>query len=96
MSMPRRTEQGWLAGLQEQMCDIALILEDRHLAEQVIRLTGVAVGVHDLHTVDRHYRCLLCRPAGRRVLIRRRQRCTVRELFDAYRRSGQSGEAGTS
>jgi hypothetical protein len=34
------------------MCDVALIIEDRELAEQVIRLAGVVVGIHDLHAVD--------------------------------------------
>jgi hypothetical protein len=85
-----------LAGLQERMCDVALIIEDRDLAEQVIRLAGMVVGIHDLHAVDRHKRCLLCRPAGRRWLVRRRQPCTVLELFQAYRLAIPPSSAGAS
>ena len=89
---------GWskLAGLQDRMCDVALIIEDRDLAEQVIRLAGVVVGIHDLHTVDQSRRCLICRPVGRRMLMRRRQPCTVLQLFQAYRLATPPDPAGAS
>jgi hypothetical protein len=62
-----------------------LVIEDRDVAEQVIRLTGVVVKIDAVHAVDQRQRCLVCRPPGRRMLRRRRQPCTVREVFDAYR-----------
>jgi hypothetical protein len=74
-----------IAGLPDRMCDVALIIEDRDLAEQVIRLAGAVVGIYDLHAVDQRWRCLFCRPAGRRMLVRRRQRCTVGAVFESYR-----------
>jgi hypothetical protein len=88
-----RTE---LAELQNRMCDIALIIDDRDLAEQVIRLAGVVVGIDDLHAVDQRRRCLVCRPVGRRMLVRRRQPCLVLDLFQAYRLTVLPGAAGAS
>jgi hypothetical protein len=85
MSPAEQYERTELAGLQDSMRDIALIIEDRHMAEQVIRVAGAIVAVHDLHDVDARFRCLLCRPAGRRMLLRRRQPCTVRDVFETYR-----------
>jgi hypothetical protein len=96
MTPPERYERTELAGLQDRMRDIALIIEDRDLAEQVLRLTGVVVRIHALHTVDDRKRCLLCRSAGRRLIWRRRQLCTVREVLEAYRLGGPSADVGVS
>jgi hypothetical protein len=65
--------------------DLAMVIEDRDVAERLIRVTGAIVAAHDLHEVDARLRCLLCRPSGRLVLWRRRQPCTVREVLEDYR-----------
>jgi hypothetical protein len=85
-----------LAGLQDRMCDVALIIEDRDVAELVIRLTGVVVKLDALHALDQRKRCLLCRPAGRRMMFRRHQPCTVREVFQDLRLIVPPSDAGAS
>jgi hypothetical protein len=81
MSPAEQHRRAELASLQ----DVAMIIEDRAVAEQVIRVSGVIIALRELHEVDPRQRCLLCRPAGRRVVRRRRQSCTVHEVFDTYR-----------
>jgi hypothetical protein len=78
----------------DRLCDVALIIEERDVAEQVLRVTGVIVSIAELHAIDRRQGCLLCRPTGRRMLLRRRQPCTVREVFEAYRPTATPGDGG--
>jgi hypothetical protein len=73
--------QGELAGLQ----DLALVVEDPRMAEQMMLVLGVVTAIWGLHQVDAKRRCLLCRPSGCRLLWRQHQPCTVHAVFKEYR-----------
>jgi hypothetical protein len=68
-----------LADLQ----DLALIVEDRDAAEQLIRVIGAVVSLYDQHAVDDRGRCSRCRPPGH-LPWRRRRPCSVGDTFTAY------------
>ena len=67
------------------LLDLAMVVEDRDVADQLIRIIRAMRAVQDLHNVDAQLRCLLCRPSDRRIFWRRRQLCTVREVFEDCR-----------
>jgi hypothetical protein len=81
MSPSEQHLRGELAGLQ----DLALVVDDPRMAEQMLLVLGVVTAIWELHQVDAKRRCLLCRPSGRRVLWRQRQPCTVPAVFKKYR-----------
>jgi hypothetical protein len=62
-----------------------MVVEDRDVAERLIRAIRAIVAMRDLHDVDIESRCLVCRPSGRRVVWRRRQPCIVQEVFETCR-----------
>ena len=68
-----------LADLQ----DLALIIDDRDLAERLLRVVGALIALDELHACDARGRCARCGPA-RRTVWRRRQPCTVDQTFAAY------------
>jgi hypothetical protein len=61
--------------------DLALVIEDPRMAEQLLRVVGVVTKVWALHQVNANDKCLRCREPGKRVL-RKRQQCAVREIYD--------------
>jgi hypothetical protein len=67
-----------LADLQ----DLALIIEDRDLAERLLRVVGALLALNELHACDARGRCARCRPARR--VAWRRQPCTVHDTLAAY------------
>jgi hypothetical protein len=61
-----------LDGLQ----DLALVVEDRDTAEQLMRVLAALEMLCQLHAADEHGNCLRCRPTARRG-PRRSRNCTV-------------------
>jgi hypothetical protein len=61
-----------LDGLQ----DLALVVEDRDTAEQLMRVLAAIETLCRLHAADERGNCLRCRPIARR-LPRRSRNCTV-------------------
>jgi hypothetical protein len=68
--------RGALDGLQ----DLALVVEDRDTAEQLLRILAAIEMLCQLHAPDEHGRCLRCRPTARR-LARRLHNCTVHDAL---------------
>jgi hypothetical protein len=76
--------------------DLALVVEDPGMAEQMLLLVGLVTKVWELHQLDSKIRCLRCRSPGSRVVWRRRQDCAVREIYDEFRLNISSQDEAAS
>jgi hypothetical protein len=65
--------------------DLALILDDRAMAEGLLRVIAAVNGLSEQHAPDDRGRCILCRPSRRLALWHRRHPCTVHRACTTYR-----------
>ena len=72
------------AGLPD-LRDLGLLINDRDLAEKLIRVVGALAALHDQHAFDNRGRCVRCRPSGWRLSWRPRRKCTVYDALATYR-----------
>jgi hypothetical protein len=68
-----------------ELHDLALELDDRAMAERLLRVVGAVSSLSEQHALDDRGRCRLCRPTRRYAPWRRRHACTVHQVCTTYR-----------